>query len=955
MSQAGNDGASVATTSASPKEDNGNGSIGNLGSGGDSKLMDSALSLIHKLQGDFGAQGKTTCRDCLRSKTLPCSRVVDIADGEFFFGLEKKDATTMNHSISPTQILEKAHQILLERFTNFLPPKNIPGETAGSSPSSLDCMNKVSVVLRFIQLMLLLYNRHREQSSALLFLSDGEINTMIVSLLKSWTHGVCELTRFCSRLVEPTQSETNHKDCCLRADATKNLQAGPVFCYAFYSLLRMNEYIQTRGALMVPLWKGLCGLTKLLVVDVSASEESSSDNVTQTEDHNNETNDWRDKLPPNLLSDVIRVVGDFMQEGKGRLEFEALQQYCKGKGPSQAQIAKIAFQGKFVGFMVTRMTQLLTIYFSFCETRGSEGMIDPIPNGVWRSLLGLRGMASALQLLRSGGLLTPTRQEIDASFLKVYCEIAAKVGKCVTDTLLRKHQKNRATLLPALESLLLSDMVKGGEDLPMDDDYHHHQEYQEEMRFKLIRMSALARTMGKVSALQQFLEIVTLESSSYAESVEPLLATIEQLLSSSIPQCLSACLIAVRCSKSRSVDSTAPTTIVLGSLKIMSQTLRKIEQSLEPRASPKRDAFYRLLVRWLAGKSGDSDKVSSNAENGWDIAAQEHPLSRELAVALLQAHIEGCSDNAGCGPMKLLSYMTTLLFDARTRILLRKNIGALFVRLQASQPSSVTCVLARKLIDREFIDWLNRSYTPRQGLSKKRKRRRGKHSVTGLSQQDVMVISRVLGTRWGAKAKSFSSPVSEEYQRVLRKEFTSLSSDCSEEASKSGKALIDFAERNSLLLAWLEGVVATDPTTSFQTFHQITGLDILVDIVRPVLTLVSAQRFKLGSNEKEVELLERQVILYSASMRLSIAWAVAFGDEGKLPIEKVCLLIKHSVSKDPWQQSNIEGSFLNLVEEQQSILKFEVMNLLGYIGKVIPSNCSERVLKVSTSWCFYHF
>ncbi len=872
--------------------------------------VDDAQRLIDLLRGNFQAQGKTTCRDCLRTKTLPCPKVVEIADAEFVPG------DSVSQLVEKTQVLEKAYEILLAEGTKFLPSKD---DEQIHSTSSLDCMDEISVLLRFIQLVLLLSKRQQDVS----FLpGEAQVNKWMVSLLKAWTNGVCEWIRACAE-----KNATENKDC-LTVDASTSLQPGPVFCFAFYSLLRMNEYVQTRGALMVPLWKSLLQLAKLLTV----TPEDNNDDSSQ-----NDCKDWREGLPPNILGDALKVLGDFLQEGKGRLEFEALQ-HCSIDEKNYSK-DRIAFQGKFVGFMVTRMTQLVKVYFSFREPKSSEQVL----NGVWRSLLGLRGLASTLQLLCSAGLIgRQTEAKIDVDFLRVYCEIAAKAGKCVTDTILEKEEQMHKS---ALESLLRSSMVTNDKDA-FDDDYHQRREHSEELQSKLVRISVLARTMGKVSVLQQILDIAN--SRSIVGNVEALLATVENLHSVSVPQCLSACLVAVRCSKAR--NSTTPTTIVLGSLQVMALTLRKIEQSSEFMKSSKRDVFYRLLVRWQAGNADNSEYCKASANKGVEIASQEHPLSQELVVALIHAHIVGCSDNSqsgGGGPTKLLSYMAKLFMDPRTRTALRKNIGAVLIRLQGSSATSVASATATKLVDKEFISWLKYSEV-RQKLSKKRKRsRNGNHDVTnGLSQQDVMVISRVLSSRRGTLEGSFSSLAPEEYQKVLRKEFTRLSSDCSEEPSKIEKSILALAERNSLLLAWLEGCVNTRSDAAFKAIREVTGLDLMVDILRPVLTAVSSLRFKLGQNGDGNKLLKKKVMLYSAAMRLSVAWAIAFGDDGKLPIDKVCQLIKNSISKDPWRQTDIEVSCLSIVEDQHSILKFEVVYLLGYIGKAIPSNCPEKILKV---------
>ena len=878
----------------------------------DNDGVDDAQRLIHLLRGNFQDQGKTTCRDCLRTKTLPCPKVIEVADEQFV------PDDSLSQILKKTQLLEKAYEIILADGTKFLPSKDDEQAT-----SSLDCMNQISVTLRFIQLLLLLSKRQQDLS----FLpGEAQVNKWIVSLLKAWTHGVCEWTRVCAE-----RNATETKDC-LTVDASTSLEQGPVFCYAFYSLLRMNEYVQTRGALMVPLWKGLLQLAKLLTVAPEDNDDDSSQNDTNSKD-------WRDSLPPNILGDALKVLGDFLHEGMGRLEFEALQ-HCSIREENNCK-DRIAFQGKFVGFMVTRMTQLLKIYFYFREPKSS----DPVLNGVWRSLLGLRGLASTLQLLCSADLIgKQTETKIDVDFLRAYCEIAAKAGKCVTDTILQKEEQ--IIHKSALESLLCSSMVTNDKDA-FDDDYHQRQEYPEELQSKLVRVSLLARTMGKVSVLQQILAIAN--SRSIVGNIEALLVTVENLHSVSVPQCLSACLVAVRCSQNH--NSTTPTTIVLGSLQVMALTLRKIEKSSEFMKSSKRDVFYRLLVRWQAGNADNSEHNNNEYTNkGVEIALQEHPLSRELVVSLIHALIVGSSENSqnrSGSSTKLLSYMAKLLMDPRTRTTLRRNIGAVLIRLQASSASSVACATTTKLVDKEFMSWLKHS-DARQKLSKKRKRsRNGNHDVTnGLSQQDVMVISRVLSSRRGTSEASFSSLAPEEYQNVLRKEFTRLSSACSEEPPKSKKILLAMAERNSLLLAWLEGCVNTKSNAAFEAIRDITGLDLMVDIVRPVLTAVSSLRFKLGQNGDGNKLFKKKVMLHSAAIRLSVAWAIAFGDDGKLPIDKVCQLIKNSISKDPWRQADIEVSCRSLVEDQHSILKFEVVHLLGYVGKAIPSNCPDKILKV---------
>ena len=806
---------------------------------------------------------------------------------------------------------------------------------------------------------------------------------MTVNLLNEWTIGICEFIKhletspnspmrksdIAAAAIVVDENKDNRDDDCLTADATNSLAAGPVFCYAFYSLLRMNEYIQTQVALLVPLWKSLCKLAEMVVTPVSnrnlAVDKSTNDEDregSQEEENDADNDSWRLYLPRNILCDAIRVLSDFLHEGRERLELEASKRYlvvCEGSELSKdSGNSRIIFQGKLIGFMANRITDLLKIYFAVSETNdhrlggglspslasGQLGRkINPLLNRVWGSLLGLRGMAAALQLLHSTGKSGKEEgKKIEVSVLKVYCEIAEKVGKYVTDTILQ--EQHRSILIPGLESLLLSNTLTQGKDFVPNEkcDRHNHKE---DMQLNVNQLSVLARAIGKVSILQQILEIATSNGMCCRANIAPLLATMEHLHSTSVPHCFSVCVIAVRCcteSPNANTIST-PASIVLRSLKVMIRTLREIELSLGCMISPERDLFHRVLVRWLGGDFSDGKKAYCEQ--------QKHPLSRELILFLLHIHVLGYGNTytAQGNHTKLLSYMAKLLMNPRTTTNLRRNVGALLIRVQSSpttSDSSVTFDATRGSIEKEFAAWLNKS-APQQRQPRKRKRLRSRQQMaSSLNQQDVIIISRVLNAGRGMQDNLFSS-TAHEYHQIFRRELKRLSSDCKRESPQSGKALLASADRNCFLLAWLEKCIAMGPKLSFEFIRQATGLDLLIDIVNPVLSTISDMKFKLGRNGDSTELIKKKVLLYRAAIQLSTTWTIVFGDDGEFPLEKICLLIKHSVSKDPWQLQNTEGVYIPFVQKQQAILKFEVLNLLRCIGKAIPNNCSERILKVS--------
>jgi hypothetical protein len=964
----------------------------------DDDVTIAARSMITRLQGDF--EGKTSCRDCLRSKTLPCSIVVEVADDATIFASVPSESSSSSLSLN---IILRAHEILLRDYTQFLPTddttiiegcSSISMPSSSSSYSSLACMNRISVILRFVQLLLLLSERQQQQQQqaqdndndpvqhsyqqAVSLPSAAEVNKMMESLLQAWTNGICEFLREWKNNKPGTENnnddtimddddddanddddDDDDDDDPLTADATRNLRCGPVFCYAFSSLLRMNEYVQMRGALLVPLWKGLCDLAETLLMPPLSTEDNNDEKEDEDENEDNDKNDeWRKRLPPNLLGDAIGILGDFLREGKGRLEAVAVQRYLvpDNSTTSNNSDGNIAFQGKLVGFMVARMVHLMRVYFSFRCINNSQSnevteqqgtpLDDPLTNDVWRSLLGLRGMAMALQLLIEVSRSTESSlskkvkdAEIgkDLSFLKVYCEIAAKAGICVTGIVLnsnrnknqcrqqqqQKEQQYRIQILvPALESLLQSGM------LAVDKDYKNRHDYQENHNPKVVQLRELGRALGKVSILHQILETAN-SACLIPGNIESLLGMIENLHSSSVPRCLSACVIAVRCSDTKkagpNTSTTIPSTVILKSLQIMARSLREIESSNEFMTSSKQGSFYRLLVRWLAGADPDTGK--------------QNPLSRDLILSLLQAHIVGNGTDYGGskqnGVTKLLSHLTKLLMDPRTATLLRRNIAALLVRLQSSSTvnSDASALdLTKQLIEREFVTWVSKTTTDR--LSKKRKRKRNglPSSVGDLEEQDLLVISQVLSRQ--GMPNNFSVDA---FPPVLRKEIVRLSSDCTDSSIKNVKALLALVDQNTLLFAWLERCMLG---LSLQDFRRMTGLDLFLDIIQPVLSIISDIKFYPNDS---VKLVKKKVTLYSAAMRLSTTAARLFGDDEKLPIEKICLLIQNSTSSKAWHEKENRSP----VVKYHSILKFEVLFLLAVVGKAIPNVCPERALRVS--------
>ena len=127
------------------------------------------------------------------------------------------------------------------------------------------------------------------------------------------------------------------------------------------------------------------------------------------------------------------------------------------------------------------------------------------------------------------------------------------------------------------------------------------------------------------------------------------------------------------------------------------------------------------------------------------------------------------------------------------------------------------------------------------------------------SNQRSMSLHRTLRRsplrRGGGGTLSLGSTAAEARPRLLG---VALSSDCKRESPQSGKALLASADRNCLLLAWLEKCIAMGPKLSFEFIRQATGLDLLIDIVNPVLSTISDMKFKFGCNGDSTELIKKK-------------------------------------------------------------------------------------------------
>lgn len=881
-----------------------------------------ARAVISQLEANFHSQNKRSCRECLRSKALPCRQVSDL--------LRSETVTTFStvSLLSSPAVLEVAHQILLTEYMTFPPHNeerglNSDNPTTSTAFTSLNCMSNIATTLRFVQLLLLVVNNDylQPQSDRSRTISDTartsmtsmaeqnvvppeQIYRMVRVLLQGLCTGVCEfvkkwnIVRNDNDQDDDDDNDNDHLYDPMEADSTASLDSRSVFCFAFASLLRMNGFVRTRGELLAPLWRGICDLVGLLVPGVTPMTYYSS---------------WRESLPKSFLSDAMTALGGFLHEGKNRLEASAVNLLKTGRAMQQEQQQHeagcekgdqaVAFQGKLVRFMITRMSQVMKAYFILYENQprdteneleGRKAVFD-----VWRTLLELRGMATVLQLLSSTPVGTKQmnpESRIDVSTVKVYFEVAARTGQCVMSCL--EGQEHSLRVL-GLETLLHTYLTELSSDC-IDD-------AKEGRRFRV-----MGRALGKVSILQQAL--ASDSGTQEKDVIETRLKVVENLLLTSIPACFEACVTSYAAQSDASTLSqvTLPSTIIQRSLQQMTQSLRKVP-------STHHSQLHRLFIRWLAGDCR--------------VKAVQHPLARDLVVVLLHAHLVECavSSDYGAYVTRMLSYLVKVLFDTRTARVLRSNVAVLLMRLQSSNQLQES---TRILMEQEFVSWMEST-----SHSKKRKRARQNFPDIINDQTDFSTIS------WALRGHGMS----DQFATVpihgrLCKAIQQLHGACSKiPVEEQGQHLLASAYRHGLLLAWLERWVMSarggGKNYCIESFRHAFGMN-LIDFLHDVLGAIS--RFDLEAGTPKSSCFRKKAILSNAAMRLSATFGglVSHFHDMKYPVESISQLISHVL------QPRKASKHLSITRYNAG-LAFEAISLLGSIGSLIPTASPERLLEVS--------
>jgi hypothetical protein len=996
----------------------------------DNDNNNNARFILDQLKGNFIEEGKTTCRSCLRSKTLPCRQVLNVV------GVVEASSSSIVWTV---QLLHQLQEIIIQEYAHFPlgtnDEKNVIFSTTTATTTiptttSLSCMSQAVTGLRFVQLLLLLLlqknNNSISNNRSLLLLPlvpPGTYHKIIVTVLEHWIMGICDFVRHTwknrlpssssSSSSSSSQSKTNDDDNdtsnttlttteqqkynAMTADASIDLDPRPVFCFTFMSLLRMNEYVKTTGGseILVPVWKGIGKFANLL----AELHQENLTTCTQEDDQSNQTY-WSDSLPSFLLPNAMQILNDFLQEGIRRMAQSVLP-YYNYQAPevisntitntlTATGIPTLIFQSKIINFLAIQLSPLMCAYLLLYESQSESNnnntnnwkrktnkqkqQIHPndtptevIVSDCWKTLLELRGIATAFPLLNDVNKknfhhsqqpwpLSTTKEDCSnhVSTLPILCQLAATVEKVCHDILLTNqqhpvntspnHSYAQLLVLSAMPSIFMAannnnnniaDCVFPPPPTDILDQFQH-----------------ISQAIGTVTLLQSILTspvVTTLTISTLTTTNDEigtvLLSIVEHLLFQSIPRCLAALQLAVKNKyhkKNKCV--TLPSKILSHSLQAMVDVLIKFETM----TSSCVNQLHRLFLRWLAAGGGKTQHQ------------QQHPVTREMVLSLLQAYISSTvqsttriSDNNNAvvvgSTRTFISQLTKLLLDDRATPILRRNTSALLVRLQVSSSGPVVTEVARQLVEDMLEEgWMHYQHnTPITKSSRKRKRSQRPSTTKIISKAtDLMEIWQALTGR-GLSNRRLTGKVP-----IFPKTLRTLYESSIHNPPKTTKMLLLSAPGWYMVaMAFLQRFFLSGMDGRFEDCNKIftkqVGVD-AINVVNAFLTAIVNISFASTTTDDDdddaTKTIHKKVMLFWAAMRLAASVNETLGGQDKhsqAPIDTSLSLVTKTISK----------RFLAKQEESVAVkyrvlFRFVALEVLQSLGRAIGSECQEQILQV---------
>ena len=982
-----------------------------------------ARSLVLQLEGDFdghntthGTKQKRSCRDCLRSKAMPCHQVVELLSNNN--NSNNNSTSNPNINISRETLLQ-AHSMLLHNMDDWtFTFTTTTTTTIKEQQSSLWYMNRIVTISRFIQLLFSL--------KPATLLPPEQTNQLVSTLLASWSKKLRPI------IDDHNHHNHNHKDYDdddddydpWTSDASSSSSSSvvplevrrlQVLSFAFGEMLRLNFYAKTRIALISPLWRGLCDISVPGIFQKGVLVEDALQALYEYL-----RNGWDRILGQMMMLTAISHNNNILPTNT------TTTSNTSTTTSNNSNNNNLTVQVKLIGFLVARATHLIQTMMMSSSNHNHNHHHDTtsttILSDVYRILLRLRGSELAFRWLFSQHNYDHSNNNNNNNtqnmlLLKTCQNIGTKVEKCLfplllgTTTTTTESTTTTTTARRHHTTTFLLDQLL----LPIQANNQNHANTSTS-NTSSSQLSHMGLVFGKVLLLQRYLSMASQQQHppqqpqdddddwNHHHVVESMLSACENLITVALPQCYAPLLQTTTTTTTSSSSSTnnnnesssfLSSILVTQSLQVLSTALNRVEFELFtlPQQPKRRIQYYRLLIRWMAPTTTTTTKQQDSSCQ----PQQQHPMTRELILSLLHMHIVRTSATANNNTLLFLSLLVKLLWDARTTMEVKSTLSALLIRLLATTTTTTTTTkttniriseTVQTLIEREWISLIEQDDTTNQ--RRKRKRRRGTTTTTTTSSRpftlydcaDILEISKVLVELPQRKAppqKLLLLLLSNEIQAF----FGRSGGGAAPKVPTSSRA---SAVRYVLLLSYLQGTIqnhhhhhrhrSSGGGSSIQEildgFRQASGgVDDVCNFQQSLIRSVLASKFSswdemttnYSSNEQPFSSSSSKqkmipfFMVVSSVLRFCTAACEVLGRNAKcIPFPDLCQLVANCTGflrNDDRNYDDDDDDDLGSVQKLRRSVLFEATILLRSMGKAAPVLCSTKHLQVRTFLLFY--
>ena len=698
--------------------------------------------------------------------------------------------------------LEEAHGILVAVLLPNL---------SQASGSTILCIQQVSVVVAFVQLLLESSPEHNPRVMTLLQGLSKSVATVLQSNPTA-TSGMCE--------------EDDEDD----RIPTDRLDGRILGSFLVAALLRtVNPYIVTVPFLLSPLWKAIC--------DVVSKQET---------------------MPEELAKESLMALLSYLAEGERQCTSSLLDLWNQRMLQNALHnFQQHSFHIKVLSFLVARLTVLLPIYLKTIETieKDESSTLDQVCFLLCR-IRGL-GLVAEIQFHKT--------HPQDEDVIRQYKQLEVKAEQC-------------SQMAMAHGSVFVKQLLLSSKNIPGE-------------------LHSLSP--GKLLTWHQCLQVPSFDDP------ELRLLVCQEMIFSTIPKCFEF--------MTPHKTSNPFHALLTTSIHLISDVLVH---------SPYRERkLHGVVLKWM------------------DSSQRMHPASREVLLASIHQACVMTTMNesspravhrtppATTNQQPLMTTLSSLLFDPRSRSLHRSNIAGLLIRMLRCSSSCQSA--AQSAVAHEWA-----TCTKRHNTTKKRKRKEeGAATSYNFSQfgvDDIVSICSVLKC------------LDEWDNSYLRERIEGLIHDLCHGELDGACGAFCIGKRQpvevALLLAYLTGIL-DGVRGGVQILQQISG-----EIGSHRILLRISQWFLQSAKRRTCGSLKKGMVNAVLSALCLLRTGLSHSGGRSTPPE-----LLNSIVETLTMSSQLLGKLMYSSQHQAMMLVMELVAILGKMGSVVHSNSPPEILQTLSS------